>query len=151
MEILEFFQLPETAQRSVLEQLCEADWNGAQFLSDLLIRGALPEYSGENPQLLLLMDGDRLVSFCTLSPRDEIHNTTLTPWIGFVYTFPAFRGHRSSQQIIDHACFLAKEQGYSRIYLSSDEYGLYEKYGFHLIGHLPNVRGELTQVFDREL
>ncbi len=151
MELQEYFLLTEEKQRSVLSQIASADWGGARFLHDLLQRGALAEYSGANPRLLLLMDGDRIISFCTLSPRDEIHDTDLTPWIGFVYTAPAYRGNRCSERIIRHACSLAKTQGHSCVYLSSDEYGLYEKYGFRLITVLTNVRGEKTQVFVREL
>ena len=33
-----------------------------------------------------------MISFCTFAEHDDIPDTELTPWIGFVYTFPAFRG-----------------------------------------------------------
>jgi len=44
----------------------------------------------------MLTDGEKLVAFCTFAPRDEIWPTDLTPWIGFVYTYPEYRGRRNA-------------------------------------------------------
>lgn len=48
---------------------------------------------GDTAIVPMLVNGDRLVSFCTFAPFDDIHPTEFTPWIGFVYTFPEYRGH----------------------------------------------------------
>ena len=53
-----------------------------------------------------------------------------TPWVGFVYTFPAFRGKRHMGQLLDHAAVLARLEGKEAIYISTGETGLYEKYGY---------------------
>jgi len=42
-------------------------------------------------------------------------------WIGFVYTFPAFRGKRLIAKLIDRACSCAKEDGYNAVYVSTDQ------------------------------
>ena len=39
-------------------------------------------------------DNNKLISFCTYAELDEIQPTDLTPWIGFAYTFPEYRGNR---------------------------------------------------------
>ena len=92
-----------------------------------------------------------LLAFCLLTQKDEMEDETLYPWVGFVYTFPEHRGHRHSQTLIDHACARAREQGYRRIYLTSNEIGLYEKYGFRFLENRATIWGEDTQVFFREL
>lgn len=46
---------------------------------------------GEKSRVMLLVDGDDLISFCTYAEKDDIQPTELTPWIGFVYTFPQYR------------------------------------------------------------
>ena len=33
------------------------------------------------------------ISFCTYAEKDDIQPTALTPWIGFVYTFPNIGGN----------------------------------------------------------
>lgn len=45
---------------------------------------------------------------------------------------------------------LAKQDGYEKVYLSSNEIGLYEKYGFVFFGKMHTIWGEETQVFEKE-
>ena len=45
----------------------------------------------ENALVPMLVDGDELVAFCTFAPYDDIQPTELSPWIGFIYTFPKYR------------------------------------------------------------
>ena len=54
----------------------------------------------------------------------------LTPWIGFVFTEPVYRGHRYAGQLLTHAEKCAHKLGYSKIYICTDHVGLYEKYGY---------------------
>lgn len=98
-----------------------------------------------------MTSGKALAGFCTLTHQDEIADDTLLPWIGFLYIFPEYRGHRFSQMLIDHACTLAKQLGHSHVYISSDELGLYEKYGFSFLENRETIWGDVTQVFVREL
>lgn len=122
---------------------------------EVLDAGNLKERYGESTRLFLLVEDDNLLAFCTLAERDEIveeeMETGMKPWVGFVYTFPEYRGHRYSEKLIKHACVLAKQDGYEKVYLSSDEVGLYEKYGFVFLKRMHTVWGEETQVFEKEL
>lgn len=56
--------------------------------------------TGENSKVLLLTDGDELISFCTYAEKDDIQPTDLSPWRGFVYTFPEHRGHPEKYGIL---------------------------------------------------
>lgn len=149
MEIREYFSLGEDEQRRIRDAIREGDWRAAAFLHDLLQNDELREHCGPNTCLLLGMEGESLAAFCTLADRDEV-DSPLTPWIGFVYTFPAFRGRRRSGEMIDHACALAREDGFTRVYVSTNEVGLYEKYGFTFLHHDRDRWGGQTRLYVRK-
>ena len=151
VNFLEYFRLEESAQFYWLDRISEGDWRAAKYLAEVLKQNTFQKQYGPDGQIFLLTEGERLVSFCTCVPQDEILNSNLFPWIGFVYTFPSFRGHRYSQILIDHVCSCAKKQGYTKIYLSSDEHGLYEKYGFVPLPPMKTRSGNTTHVFFRKL
>lgn len=149
MRIEEYFSLDEDGRRLVRDAIRTADWRAAAFLHDLLQNDELREHCGPNTCLLLGMEGESLAAFCTLADRDEVE-CVLTPWIGFVYTFPAFRGQRRSGEMIDHACALAKKDGFDRVYVSTNEVGLYEKYGFTFLRHDRDRWGGQTRLYVRK-
>ena len=84
-------------------------------------------------------------------PTEEETEPGMRPWIGFVYTYPACRGKRYSEKLIQHACTLAEQDGYENVYVSSNEIGLYEKYGFVFRKMMHTVWGEETQVFEKRV
>lgn len=155
MRIIEYFEQTKELQKYLREQIVRGDWRAAKYLYEMLEAGMLKERYGEGTRLLLLVEDDNLLAFCTLAERDEIVEEETEPdmklWIGFVYTFPEHRGNRYSEKLIDHACELAKKDGYESVYISSNEVGLYEKYGFVFLKRMHTLWGEETQVFVKEL
>lgn len=101
--------------------------------------------------LYLLLDGDQLVSFATLTMQDSIRDEGLFPWIGFVYTAPAYRGHRYAGLVLAHAQAVAAAKGHDRVYIASDHVGLYEKYGFVYMENRVDYWGSDQQVFYKNL
>ena len=85
---------------------------------------------GNSTKVLMLVEGKTLISFCTLAEQDDVRDASLTPWIGFVYTFPEFRGHRYLGKLLEYAKNVAASEGATHIYISTDHMGLYEKYGY---------------------
>jgi GNAT superfamily N-acetyltransferase len=69
------------------------------------------------------MDEDAVVSFITLTHQDCIADESMYPWLGFLYTEPNYRGHRYSEQIIQHALSVAKDMGHNE---ATDKVGLLE-------------------------
>lgn len=139
----------ETALFAAKMQAC--DWDAGRYLGDLLASGKTEEMFGAGSRVLFLIENDNLAAFCTLAVQDEINDASLTPWIGFVYTFPEHRGHRYSEKLVQFAADAAKNRGYSNIYVSSEEKGLYEKYGFRFWKNAESIHGYTTQIFVREL
>ena len=119
MEIIEYFASSE--QDYWLKEIQKSDWRAGQYLYELLRDRRLKELCGQNTKVLLLTDGKQLVSFCTYAEQDDVREPSLTPWVGFVYTFPAFRGKRHMGQLLDYAAVLAHEEGKETIYISTGE------------------------------
>ena len=148
MEILEYFAQPDRDRW--LEEIKKSDWDAGQLLYWLLRSGAFRPLCGKTARVYLLTGGGRLVSFCTLAETDDVRDTDLGPWIGFVYTFPAHRGRRYAGQLLDHAFRTAVSEGAARVYISTGEMGLYEKYGWRFDRLLPDMAGGQARVYMRE-
>ena len=130
-----------------LNEIQKSDWGAGQYLYELLRDHRLKELCGESTKVLLLADGEQLVSFCTYAEQDDIRESSLTPWVGFVYTFPAFRGNRYMGKLLDYAEVLARGEGHRCIYISTGETGLYEKYGYSFWKTMKDVNGEDSRVY----
>lgn len=145
MQVLDFEKT--TDQEYWLEEIGKSEWRAAPYLVSLIREKKFKAEYGGSSKLLLLTDGDRLISFCTYVEQDEISDPGLTPWAGFVYTFPAFRGLKRMGKLLEHVYALAKADGFKTLYISTEEVGLYEKYGFTFWKTMTNRFGEETRVY----
>ncbi len=148
---MEIVKYSPSAHDIFLRQIEACEWDAAKFLASLIKETRLETTLGGWAELYLLTEGNRLVSFLTLSAQDCIAEPEQTPWLGFFYTFPAYRGHRYGKILIDHAEKIARERGYSEIYLATDEVGLYEKYGFTYLESLIDVWGEDSRIYKKSV
>ena len=149
MKIINYFEAAN--QPALQEKIAACDWSAARFLAELLKKGTFDETLGGWGYLFLLMDGENLVSFATLTGQDAIRDETMTPWIGFVFTSPEFRGNRYSGLVLAHAEKMADKLGYQRVYLETDHVGLYEKYGYTFLENRIDCWGEDARVLYKDL
>ena len=149
MQIIDFYECAD--QSHWIDEIDKCDWRAGAFLRSLLLENRLKELCGESTRLLLLADGEKLVSFCTLAELDDIRDTDITPWIGFVYTYPEYRGHRYAGRLLERACELAKEDGHKHVYISTNEDGLYEKYGFSFWKMMKDMEDSDSKVYKTDL
>ncbi len=149
MKIIEYFASEN--KEHWLAEISKSDWGAGQFLAQLLRDNQLKTMVGETAQVLLLTDGEKLVSFCSFAPLDDIQPTELTPWIGFVYSFPEYRGHRYVGQLLERAESLANDMGKEAVYISTGETGLYEKYGYEFFRMENDISGEPSRVYRKIL
>ena len=145
VQIIEYFT--SDRQEHWLQQIGKSDWGAGQYLYQLLSRKRLQDVVGKNPKVLMLTNGDELISFCTYSEKDDIQPTELTPWIGFVYTFPQYRGHRYMGKLFKEIENLAKAENVHDIFISTDQTGLYEKYGCEFYEAMDDMHGEPSRVY----
>lgn len=149
MKIIEYFTSEN--QTHWLEQIGKCDWGSGQYLHQLLSENNLKNMVGENALVPMLVDGEELVAFCTFAPLDDIQPTELTPWIGFLYTFPKYRGHRYAGMLLDYGESIATVMGREYIYISTGHIGLYEKYGYEFFRIEKDIGGEESRVYRKAL
>lgn len=149
MKILEYFETENPAHW--LRAIKSCSWGAAKFLAKLLEEDRFHALLGCDGKLFLLIHGDKLVSFATLTAQDCVDDKTLTPWIGFVHTAPAHRGSRRAGLVIDHACAQAAMQGAKQVYIATDHMGVYEKYGFVYLENRVDIYGEDSRIYVRAL
>lgn len=130
-----------------LKKISQCDWTAGQYLYRLLSENRFRKTFGENAEVLLLTDGTNLAAFCTYAAKDDIPDTDRTPWIGFVYTYPAYRGRRLMGKLIGKAREMAREDGYDTIWIATREEGLYEKYGAEKVDVMKDLSGEDSDIF----
>ena len=149
VDILEFSKI--TDKKYWLEKIKSADWRAAKYLYRLLTEDSFYGFYGPAAELFLLTQGDDLISFCTFANKDEIDDTELEPWIGFVYTFPQHRGKRRIGKLIEYIHHRAKKAGFKNIYISTDQQGLYENFGFTYLTTMQNRWNEDTLVYQMKI
>ena len=130
-----------------IRQIGEADWVAGPYLQRTLAEGSFHRTYGEHSRVLVLADGSRLASFCTYAEKDDVPDTDLTPWMGFVYTDPRYRGRRLMGRLIARVKELAREDGYDAVYISTGENGLYEKYGAQYLTNMKDRQGGDSRVY----
>lgn len=149
MEIQEYFSCDN--KESYLIQIENCDWSAGKFLATLIRESRFEQTLGGWAKLFLLTDGKTLVSFVTLSSQDCIADLNMTPWLGFFFTAPEYRGNRYGKRLIDHACGVARSNGYNRVYLATDHIGLYEKYGFEYFESRIDIYNEESRIYVRAI
>ena len=145
MQILEYHQTPNPSHW--LSQIARSDWRAGQYLHHLLSTHQFHSLLGDKSRLLLLTEGNQLLAFCTYAERDEIPDPDLTPWAGFVYTFPEARGKRRMGKLLERVYHLAKADGYPCVYISTNEVGLYEKYSCSFWKTLPDLNEQESRIY----
>lgn len=148
MKIIDIFQseqLPEWTAK-----IGQGDWGAAKLLAMLLSEGRFHSVLGEGT-VYLLADGEKVAGFLTLTRQDCIDDESLYPWVGFVYTFPEYRGNRYAGKLLAHAEAEARKRGYEKVYIATDHIGLYEKYGFTYLENRVDVYGEDSRIYIKNL
>ena len=149
MEVVEYYSCAK--RDKYLQQIETFEWSAAKFLATLLKENRLQETLGGWGKLFLLVNGDTLISFVTLSAQDCIADNSITPWLGFLHTAPEYRGNRYGQLLIDRVCGFAREHGFKEVYIATDHIDLYEKYGFTYLENRIDIWGEDSRIYKRKI
>ena len=145
MEVISFYD--SERQEHWLEEIKRSDWASGKFLHEVLSEGKFFDTVGDGSRVLILTDGDELISYCTYARWDDIQPTDLTPRMGFVYTFPEHRGHRYAGLLLNEIERLAREEQVPQVYISTNHVGLYEKYGCEFLTMMDDMDGKPSRVY----
>ena len=149
MRVIDYFD--SDRQEHWLEEIWRSDWGAGAFLFDLISKGTFFDAVGSKSRVLLLTEGDELISFCTYAEKDDIQPTELSPWMGFVYTFPEHRGHRYVGKLFEEIERIAKAEGISEVFISTNRIGLYEKYGCTFRTVMDDMDGKPSRVYVKKI
>ena len=148
MDVINYFESENKPHW--LAEIEKSDWGAASVLAGFLENGTFFEKLGDGV-LLLLTDGDKLVSYVTFSFQDCVDDKSLYPWIGFVYTASEYRGHRYAGQLIARCEELARESNVKNVYICTDHTGLYEKYGYEYKENRVDIYGEDSRIYVKRI
>ena len=148
MEKIEVLTFGNELWNKVINYAETCSWGAGRVLA-----GKMRENDFEaNERVIAALHGGDITAFCTFSNKDELPpQYDFMPFVGFVFVDEKYRGRRLSGKLIDAACGIAREQGFTAIYIMSGEIGLYEKYGFRKIGDYWTIYGLTEQLFARAL
>ncbi len=149
MQIVSYFE--SDIKNQLVEKIEACDWSAAKFLVELLREDRFFEMLGGEGELFVMLDGDNLVSFLTLTKQDVVRDESMYPWVGFVFTVPEYRGNRYSEKLMNHAEKVAVEKGYDKVYVATDHFGLYEKYGYDYLENRIGYWGDDNRVLCKML
>lgn len=149
MKVIDFFECNN--RNYWLEQIAKTDWRSGKYLYELLKSNSLHEKIGSFAKVLLLVDGDLLLAFCTVSEKKYDIDSQFSPWIGFVYTFPEHRGKHYSNLLLCYVEKIVPKYGFDKIYISTKYIGLYEKYGYEFWKMMIDWRGDEQRVYCKKI
>ena len=118
-------------------------WSAGPYLAKMMREGQFIDWEC----VFAARIGGEIAGYCTLTNKDCMPHLSYTPYIGFMFVGEPFRGKRLSQQLIQSALDDAKALGFSTVYLTSGEHGLYEKYGFVKTEDAKDCWGNDEQIF----
>lgn len=149
MQVIDYYNCDR--QEHWLAQIKKSDWAAGQFLYELLSENKFKDAVGEKSKVLMLVNGDELISFCTYAEKDDIQPTNLTPWMGFVYTFPKYRGNHCMEELFLEVERLARAEKVHDVFISTGHTGLYEKYGCEFYQMMEDMSGESARVYRKHI
>lgn len=121
-------------------------WRGGHFLAALMSQNSFLEWE----RVFVASENNKIIGYCTFTKKDELSEEyDFSPFIGCIFVDESCRGKRISEMMINSVMKYAKMIGYDSVYIMSSEKGLYEKYGFTLIGNYKTVYGSVEQLFKK--
>lgn len=121
MQVIDYFSCDRPEYW--LCQIGKSDWEAGEYLYKLLRENELKNVLGNNAKVLMLTNENELISFCTYAEKDDIQPTELTPWMGFVYTFPEYRGHHYVEYLFREIEKRAEDEKVQDIFISTNHTG----------------------------
>lgn len=130
-----------------LDEICrltEEEWGKYKDLDEFELKISRKKqkikslFSENNYCKLILLDGDSLVGFISIFPKDGDERSDLSPWYATMYVKKEYRGKGYSKILNDAILDEARNRGFSKIYLKSELKNYYEKFGAIYMEDLKN-------------
>ena len=93
----------------------------------------------------------KIVGMASAMKTDYYPLPHIYPWVSCIFVSEEYRGQKISGELIAHANQYLKKHGFSRSYIPSEFFGLYERYGYSYLRDIVNYGGGTDHLFVKEL
>ena len=146
--IISVRQCPEYLNRAV--EYFSSKWSvGESVYRDCIFHSLTTDSPLPRWYLLLHGNGEIVGSFGLIA-NDFNSRQDLWPWIAALYVEESERGQSLGGKMLAHGVLESKRLGFSKLYLTTDHIGYYEKYGFTYVGQCYSHSGEPGRLYEIE-
>ena len=93
----------------------------------------------------------KIVGMASVMKTDYYPLPDIFPWVSCIFVSEEYRGRKISGELIAYANQYLKRHGFSRSYIPSEFFGLYERYGYSYLRDIVNYGGGTDHLFVKEL
>lgn len=101
--------------------------------------------------MFVAVDGNKIVGHASVMKSDYYPLPDIFPWITTVFVTEEYRGMGICGMMIDYINQYVTELGFSRTYIASEHFGIYEKYGYEYLKDIVNYGGDTDHLFKKDL
>lgn len=96
----------------------------------------------------LINYNNNIIGFFQIKMEDGLIDVSYEPWLCRLFVDKDYRGNRITEIVTKFTLNYCKEFGFSKIYLSTNHKGLYEKFGWKKIGSGVSESGMERDIFE---
>ena len=132
----------------LLSYVEKCSWNDAKEHIAEIIR--VWKFADWETMFAAIHDG-KIVGMASAMKTDYYPLPDIHPWVSCIFVSEEYRGRKISGELIAYANRYLKKHGFSRSYIPSEFFGLYERYGYSYLRDIVNYGGGTDHLFVKEL
>ena len=132
----------------LLSYVEKCSWNEAKEHIAEMIRAW--KFTDWETMFAAIHDG-KIVGMASVMKTDYYPLPDIHPWVSCIFVSEEYRGRKISGELIAYANQYLKKHGFSRSYIPSEFFGLYERYGYSYLRDIVNYDGGTDHLFVKEL
>lgn len=154
MDNIEIYNLLDKTE--YLEEVSKWIWKewslekGAK-LEDIIYRSNHSLNKKDVPSMYIAVCKKEVIGVVSLWRNDLTSRQDLYPWMATLYVKESFRNRGIGKQLQEKSIQIAKELGYSYLYLITDHINYYEKFGWTFLEKAPLGNGKYTRIYQYNL
>ncbi len=132
----------------LLSYVEKCSWTDAKEHITEMIRAW--KFTDWETMFVAIHDG-KIVGMASVMKTDYYPLPNIYPWVSCIFVSEEYRGRKISGELIAYANQYLKRHGFSRSYIPSEFFGLYERYGYSYLRDIVNYGGGTDHLFVKEL
>jgi len=150
MKIIDISTHPELLEKGIdFFWKCWGNDSNFVFYKDCIEHSLQPE--NPLPKFYLGLLENEIVASYALLTNDIISRQDLMPWFACLYVNEEHRGKGLASELLHHGLKQTSEKGFSKLYLSTDLEGFYEKKGWNYLDKGFGVSGDEFKIYCKSL